>query len=104
MAGYRLGKKAIKNKELAILGIVTTIVCLLGINEIMALFGCALLGLITYFIQKNKSKLNSIIPLVLFQASTPLKIGALKIFLTFLKVGAILYGSGYVLLLFLIQN
>jgi len=101
MAAFRLGKKAIKNKELAFLGIATTIACLLGINEIIALFGCALLGLVSYFIKKNNNKLNSIIPLVLFQASAPLKIGALKIFLTFLKVGAILYGSGYVLFAFL---
>jgi len=101
MAGYRLGKKAIKNKELAILGIATTIACLFGVNEIIALFSCALLGLISYFVKKNKNTLNSIIPLVLFQASAPLKVGALKIFITFLKVGTILYGSGYALFAFL---
>jgi len=101
MAAYRLGKKAIKTKELAILGSVTTIACLFGVNEIIALFSCALLGLVSYLLKKNKNKLNSIIPLVIIQASAPLKIGALKIFLTFLKVGAILYGSGYVLFAFL---
>lgn len=101
MAAYRLGKKAIKNKELAIIGVITTTACIFGVNEIMALFGCALLGLISYFLKKNKGRLNSFIPIVLFQASASLKIGALKIFITFFKVGAILYGSGYVLFAFL---
>lgn len=101
MAAYRLGKKAIKNKELAILGVVTTIACILGLNEIVALFGCALLGLLSYFLKKRTGKLNSFIPLFLIQTSTTLQIGSLKIFLTFLKVGAILYGSGYVLFAFL---
>ena len=101
MAAYRLGKKAIKNVELAILGILTLIASLYGVNEIIALFGCGFLGLIIYFIKKNKSTLNTFIPLLLFQATDPIKIGSLKIFLTFLKVGAVLYGSGYVLFAFL---
>lgn len=101
MAAYRLGKKAIKSKELFVLGLITTIACLFGLNEIIALFSCAILGLISYFIRKNKTRLNSIIPIIILQSSSVLKIGVLKIFLTFLKVGAILYGSGYVLFAFL---
>lgn len=101
MAAYRLGKKAIKSNELVVLGIITLAACLLGVNEIIALFGCGFLGLVLYFIKRNRTSLNSFIPLLLLQISDPLKIGTLKIFLTFLKVGAILYGSGYVLFAFL---
>jgi chromate transporter len=101
MAAYRLGKKAVKNVELAILGIATVIACFLGVNEIAALFGCGLVGLIIYFIKKSKGTLGSFIPFLLFQVADPIKIGSLKILLTFLKVGAILYGSGYVLFAFL---
>ena len=101
MAAYRLGKKAVKNMELAILGIITLVVCLLGVNEIIALFGCGLLGLSIYLFKKNTSNLKSFIPLIIFQIADPSKIGVFKIFLTFLKVGAILYGSGYVLFAFL---
>ena len=101
MAAYRLGKKAVKNAELWILGIATLIVSLMGVNEIAALFGCGITGLIIYFIKKNRSSLNSFIPILLFQVTDPIKIGSLKIFLTFLKVGAVLYGSGYVLFAFL---
>jgi chromate transporter len=101
MAAFRLGKKAIKNTELVILGVITLVACLLGVNEIVALFGCGLLGLCIYFIKKNTGTLKSFFPLLLFQIAEPSKIGVLKIFLTFLKVGAILYGSGYVLFAFL---
>jgi chromate transporter len=101
MAGFRLGKKAVKNMELAILGLITLVACLFGLNEIIALFGCGLLGLGIYFFKKNTGNLTSFFPLLLFQLVDPSKIGVLKIFLTFLKVGAILYGSGYVLFAFL---
>ena len=73
----------------------------MGINEIIALFGCGIVGLLIYLVKVNKSNLNTFIPLLLFQVPEPLKMGSLKIFLTFLKVGAVLYGSGYVLFAFL---
>lgn len=101
MAAYRLGKKAVKNFELAVLGILTLTACLLGINEIVALFACGLVGLIVHFLKKQTSNLNSFVPLLLWQTSTTIKTGSLKILLSFLKVGAILYGSGYVLFAYL---
>ncbi|MBD0851377.1 chromate efflux transporter [Maribacter arenosus] len=101
MAAYRLGKKAVKSNEMALLGVSTLVACLWGLNEIIALFGCGILGLILYLIKKRVKTIHSILPLIILQASDPLKIGTLKIFLTFLKVGAILYGSGYVLFAFL---
>lgn len=101
MAGYRLGKKAIKNTELAILGILTLLACLFGLNEIVALFGCGLIGILLYYFRIKQKKLNSFIPLLLVQISNPIQIGSFKILLTFFKIGAILYGSGYVLFAFL---
>ncbi len=101
MAAYRLGKRAIKNTELAILGIITLAASLLGINEIAALFGCGFLGLLLYFIKKNTNTLTGIIPILLFQTTENLQVSTFKILATFLKVGAILYGSGYVLFAFL---
>lgn len=101
MAAFRLGKKAIKTTELTILGIIALVTCLLGVNEIAVLFGTGLLGFGLYFAKKNMGNLKSLIPFLLFQVSDPMKIGSFKILLTFLKVGAILYGSGYVLFAFL---
>lgn len=98
---FRLGKKALKNTELGILGALTLIACLLGVNEIIALFGCGVVGLILYLIKNNKTTLTSFIPLFLLQTTDPIKIESFKIFLTFLKIGAVLYGSGYVLFAFL---
>lgn len=101
VAAYRLGKKAAKSVELVVLGTTTLIACLLGLNEIAALFGCGILGWLLYLFKKNKSSLNTIVPLLLLQTGTAIEIGILKIFLGFLKIGAILYGSGYVLFAFL---
>lgn len=103
-AVHRLGKKALKNVQLGILGGLTLIACLLGVNEITALFSCGLIGVGLYLVQKNKNNLNSISPFLLVPmfTSSGLKVGgSLKVFLIFLKVGALLYGSGYVLFAFL---
>tara|TARA_R110000796_G_scaffold71409_5_gene162137 strand:+ start:7170 stop:8378 length:1209 start_codon:yes stop_codon:yes gene_type:complete len=98
-AVYRLGKKALKNVEIGILGALTLAASLLGMNEIIALFACGALGLIIHLIRNSKSTLNSISPIALVQITTTL--GSMKIFWTFFKVGALLYGGGYVLFAFL---
>ena len=100
MAAYKLGKKALKSLELGFLGALTITACLLGLNEIAALFLCGFLGLFLFMIKNRKDSLNSYLPFT-FLTSVPLKVGSIKVFLIFLKVGAILYGSGYVLFAFL---
>lgn len=98
-AVYRLGKKALKNVELGVLGGLTLIACLFGVHEILALFACGLLGLVWHFISYKKSNLNGFAFPVLLQVTA--SVGTLKILWTFLKVGALLYGSGYVLFAYL---
>lgn len=101
MAAFRLGKKAGKNIELAIIGLITLFACFLGLNEIVALFTGGFLGFVLYLFKSTKTITKSLVPLFLFQATDPVTMGSLKIFLIFLKIGAILYGSGYVLFAFL---
>ncbi|WP_233487080.1 chromate efflux transporter [Tenacibaculum sp. E3R01] len=101
MAAYKLSKKAIKSKLLALLCILAIIACLFGVNEIIVLFGASILGVLLFFIKRNNNYLNSIIPLFIMQFSTETKVSTLSVFLVFLKIGAILYGSGYVLFAFL---
>lgn len=109
MAIYKLGKKALKSWELAVLGGLVLTASALGLNEITALLGAGLLGA-TYFQAKKKltppadsGDTKAFFPLILLQAatSTLVKLPAMKVFWTFLKVGAVLYGSGYVLFAYL---
>ncbi|WP_374959442.1 chromate efflux transporter [Gilvibacter sp.] len=102
---FKLGKKAIKTWELGVLGILVLIASFLLNNEIIALLLGGLLGGI-YFMFKDgtlKTNFQKLLPIGL----TPLVqsavsgISTMKIFWTFLKVGSILYGSGYVLFAYL---
>jgi chromate transporter len=77
---------------------------LLGVHEVLAMLVGGIVGML-YFLLKSKlqTTANTIQPLLLvFLTSEMLaKLSSLKIFLTFLKVGSILYGSGYVLFAYL---
>lgn len=101
MAAYKLSKKAIKTPQLALLCILSILACLLGLNEIIVLFIVAFVGILLFFSKKYKNHFNSFIPLFLIEFGTEAKISTLTIFLAFFKIGAILYGSGYVLFAFL---
>jgi chromate transporter len=97
-----LGKKALKNLSLGVIGVLTAIAVLAGLNEIFVLFGAGLVGILLYFTQRGGKEAYGFFPFVLLQVGYPYPhASALKLFLIFLKVGAILYGSGYVLFAFL---
>ena len=100
----KLGKKALKNWELAALGIVVLTVSLLGVNEVLALLGAGINGALYFYGKHNvQDTSKSIIPLAFLQISGGVmaKLTTVSVFLTFLKVGAVLYGSGYVLFAYL---
>lgn len=100
----KLGTKALKSTELIILGVLVLGVSLMGVNEVVALLAAGIIGML-YFYMKSKARtnLNSFSPLLLFLEinTTIAKVSTLKLFSIFLKVGAILYGSGYVLFAYL---
>lgn len=97
-AVHRLGKKALKNSELGVIGAIVLVACLLGVNQIIALFGGGLMGLILFLIKNSRTSANGFFPILLLNTAT---VGTSKILFTFLKVGALLYGGGYVLFAFL---
>ena len=97
-----LGRKALKNIELGIIGLLAAIAVLWGLNQIYVLFGGGFLGILGYLIRRPTKKLKSFLPLILLQSNSAVgDFTNLKLFLVFLKIGSILYGSGYVLFAFL---
>lgn len=101
---FPLAKKSLKSIELAVLGFLVLAGSLLSINEIYLMFGAGLLMLLYTSIRNKKSvNLFSFLPMTLLQVTqtTLVTVTNTKLFLIFLKIGAILYGSGYVLFAFL---
>jgi chromate transporter len=101
----QLGRKAVKGIWLALLAVLVLAATLLGVNEISAILGAGALGMAAFAIHKGfrgSGNLKSIAPLLLIQTAgmaAPLTTG--KLFLVFLKIGAVLFGSGYVLVAYL---
>lgn len=103
-AVFPLAKKSLKTIQLGITGGIVLLLSLLNCNEIILMFGAGIAALIIYYLKQNTSKsISAFIPLTLFQVSNNNLFSAsnLNLFLIFLKIGAILYGSGYVLFAFL---
>ncbi len=107
---WRLGRKAVKGWQFLVLGLTVMAAVLLGMNELIALMLGGVIG--TFWFRWEALRKQT--PLLIFfpeligrwgetavsriQASEPT---LWQIALFFLKVGAILYGSGYVLIAFL---
>jgi chromate transporter len=97
-----LGKKAWKSVELGVIGILSAAAVLAGLNEIYVLFGAGLLGVVLYLIKGTNNRLNGFAPFVILQVTNAYSnISDFRLFFSFLKIGSILYGSGYVLFAFL---
>lgn len=100
---WALEGKALKNSALALIGAAVTGLYFLGVHEIVLLFAG---GLIFMFLS-NRERIRKINPVILLpvgvaalsQSAIPFSLSIL--FLNFLKIGSVLYGSGYVLLAFL---
>jgi len=110
----KLGRKAVKDWLLGTIGVAVFVLYLLGVNELALLFGTAVLMLINTFGRRHFSAVGLIMPSLsgewrvedwwphlspVLRPSSSVNLG--QLFLLFLKVGAVLYGSGYVLLAFL---
>jgi len=102
---WGLGGKAVKNIPSGLIAAAALTAYLLGVNVLVILLAAgAVLMLVKNFRQLNPGKLGGLFAplaggLVISSAAVPFSPGLL--FLTFLKIGALLYGSGYVLAAFL---
>lgn len=116
MAIWRLGEKSVKDAGLAVLGGVTLAAFFLGVNPIAILFGGGLLGMLARRLPhlRNTGAGMMAWPGLASKPVATLAVSAVaatwvapsvtRIALFFLKVGAVLYGGGYVLLAFLEQG
>ena len=112
---WSLGRTAVRGWFMAAVGAALLALYLWGFNEIALLFGGALFVMVA----RNLSRLVGLraagagallpglgavkiaLPLGASAAAAAASFSMVQLFLTFLKIGSILYGSGYVLLAFL---
>jgi chromate transporter len=101
---YPLAVKSFQTVELGIIGVICLLLCFFGFSQLLILFGAGFVSMGLAAIRVKKANTVSVfIPLALLQTYdnrffSPANI---SLFLSFLKIGAILYGSGYVLFAFL---
>jgi chromate transporter len=110
---WGLGRTAIKSRLLAVLAIVTLIASLLDVNDMIVLLGGGIVMLAIRAVEDRSAARATLaaIPVAarasgakgaaLAAAAVAVPFSLTTLFLFFLKVGAVLFGSGYVLLAFL---
>ncbi|HKZ68389.1 MAG TPA: chromate efflux transporter [Chitinophagaceae bacterium] len=104
-AVYPLAKKSLKTVELGMIGSTALILSLFGFSEIYIMVSAGLFALILAASRSKKTNatINGISAFSLLQipGTTMFSASTLHLFFIFLKIGAVLYGSGYVLFAFL---
>ncbi|MDZ7386173.1 MAG: chromate efflux transporter [candidate division KSB1 bacterium] len=109
---WRLASSAVKTKLLAGLALVATAANAQGVNELVVLFGAGVIAAVVHGCPGDALRPLAALGLVgpstvlidvgfMTATATATPFGLTPLFLFFLKVGAVLFGSGYVLLAFL---
>jgi chromate transporter len=110
-AVFRLAKPAIKKPFVVLVGVVVTMLSIYGVDALLLLIGAGIAGVLWYYRTQliKSAAVFGIVPFVgaLFTMfgegsrpeTTQASLSSLGLF--FLKIGSILYGSGYVLVAFL---
>lgn len=106
----RLAKTAVKTKFLLAIALVAGVLSFLGVNELVVLFGAGVVVGMHKWLMLDRPPgtpptallaATPILAVAVKTAATPVNFSLWSLFLFFLKVGAVLFGSGYVLLAFL---
>jgi len=102
---WELGRTALRVSAAFILSAACLGLYFLGVNEVLLLFaGGAVMMLIKnrhWLLNSRPPTAMAALPLLTGIAAAPAAFSLWTMFLTFLKIGAVLYGSGYVLVAFL---
>lgn len=107
-AFWKLAQSAVKSRFLAVIGVISALLAFLTINNLLILAIAAVLAALPQLPRGPASPKLSFFPFTLAPAAlfsapalAPASFSLLRLFLVFLKTGAVLFGSGYVLLAFL---
>ena len=96
---WNLGRTALKNAGLAALAIAVVVLAVLGLNVITLLIAAGIFWILVRearnLINLNSARAGAV---GLFSMGTGGSIGVTALFLYFLKIGAVVFGSGFVLL------
>jgi len=102
---WNLGRKAIRGWQAILAMLLIVGLYFLGVNELVLLFGGGFVVMAVMNFQRLRSRtINAILlPVAGFglYLQSAVSFSLPMLFLTFLKIGAVLYGSGYVLMAFL---
>ncbi len=100
---WSLGRTAIKSTLTAVVSCAGLVLAFFGVHELLILLGGGLLILGSKLVARSFEHSSMLFPFALLQSAptATASFGLWPLFLFFLKVGAVLYGSGYVLLAFI---
>ncbi|MBV8858734.1 MAG: chromate transporter [Acidobacteria bacterium] len=106
---WGLGKAAVKTRLLAAVGLVAVVFSFLRFNELLVIFCAGVVVCVSrWIVIRRRGHVSPSLLALLLQTSVPAAasataapFGLWPLFLFFLKVGSVLFGSGYVLLAFL---
>ncbi|MGA9389222.1 MAG: chromate efflux transporter [Candidatus Sulfotelmatobacter sp.] len=109
---WKLGKTAAKTQALAAIGVASAVLSFVGVSPLFGLmFAGASSGIVWWLRTKRRSPvpicgfglgkafLPPVLALLAVASAAPIRLG--RLFLSFLKIGSVVFGSGYVLLAFL---
>jgi chromate transporter len=105
---WGLGRTALKTRGLVVLGVAAVTAAVVGVNELAILFACGAIMIVARTMRTTEERENThTAAIVVASASLPMtasaavSFGLFPLFSVFVKIGSVLFGSGYVLLAFL---
>jgi chromate transporter len=104
---WSLGRTAARTRGLAAVGVLSLAAAVAGVHELAVIFGAGVLLALLVWARSGArpARVNAIVAVPLAAgtaaAAGAASFGLTSLFLVFLKIGSVLFGSGYVLLAFL---
>lgn len=107
---FKLARSAVKSAWLGVVGALAVLATALGVDQLAVLAGGGVLTGLIYWLRSGKREPSSVAALVtsgtgiVAGSSLAAPFGLTALFLVFLKIGAILFGGGYVLVALIRSN